>query len=83
MFPVRVAILLHEGCHWFLNTRSQQKADACGIYQYLSYGFPKIEAVYAATQIFSQYPKLVGKAQLERTRNIISTINQYTRDEKK
>ncbi|WP_062062708.1 hypothetical protein [Aquimarina longa] len=76
--PIRVAILAHEGCHWFLNTRSQKRADLCGIAYYLAYGFPKIEAVYAATKIFSMYPELVGKAQVERTKDIIAFIDNYT-----
>lgn len=76
--PVRVAILAHEGCHWFLNTRSQTTADLCGIRQYLDYGFPKIEAVYAATKIFSMHPELVGAAQVKRTKEIVEFIDEYT-----
>lgn len=76
--PVRVFILAHEGCHWFLNTRSQKTADLCGIRQYLDYGFPKIEAVYAATQIFGKHPQLVGEAQLQRTKDIVQFIDHYT-----
>lgn len=75
--PIRVVILAHEGCHWFLNTRSQKTADLCGIRQYLDYGFPKIEAVYAATKIFSRNPELVGTAQVKRTQDIIGFIEQY------
>ncbi len=73
--PVRVFILAHEGCHWFLNTRSEKTADLCGIRQYLDYGFPKIEAVYAATKIFSLHP--VGTAQLQRTKDIMAFIDDY------
>ncbi len=75
--PVRVAILAHEGCHWFLNTRNETTADLCGIRQYLDYGFPKIEAVYAATKIFSTYPQLVGRTQVNRTKEIIQFIDNY------
>ena len=73
--PVRVAILSHEGCHWFLNSRSETTADLCGIRHYLDYGFPKIEAVYAATKIFSLHPELVGKFQVKRTKDIIQFID--------
>ncbi|QKX05367.1 hypothetical protein HN014_10720 [Aquimarina sp. TRL1] len=76
--PVRVFILSHEGCHWFLNVRSEKKADLCGIRHYLDYGFPKIEAVYAATKIFGRYPDLVGAKQIQRTKDIIAFIDQYT-----
>lgn len=75
--PVRVAILSHEGCHWFLNTRSEKNADLCGIRHYLDYGFPKIEAVYAATKIFGKHPELVGERQVQRTKDIIQFIKQY------
>ncbi len=78
--PIRVAILAHEGCHWFLNTRSQTTADLCGIKQYLDYGFPKIEAVYAMTQIFGSYPELVGEAQLKRTRDVVRFIEAHTKE---
>jgi len=76
--PVRMAILLHEGCHWFLNTRSQKTADLCGLKQYLDYGFPKIEAVYAMTTIFGKYPDLIGSSQLQRTRDVIQFIENYS-----
>ncbi|WP_299243039.1 hypothetical protein [uncultured Aquimarina sp.] len=75
--PVRIAILAHEGCHWFLNTRSETNADLCGIRHYLDYGFPKIKAVYAATKIFSRHPELVGETQVKRTRDIVQFIDKY------
>ena len=76
--PVRMVILLHEGCHWFLNTRSQKTADLCGLKHYMDYGFPKIEAVYAMTSIFGKYPDLVGSPQLQRTQDVIAFIENYT-----
>lgn len=75
--PIRVAILAHEGCHWFLNTRDQTTADLCGIQQYLDYGFPTIEAVYAVTKVFGNHPELVGPSQLKRTQTIIDFIETY------
>ncbi len=75
--PVRVAILAHEGCHWFLNTRSQTTADLCGMKQYLDYGFPTIEAVYAVTKVFAKNPEQVGANHVKRTEDIIQFINQY------
>ena len=75
--PVRVAILSHEGCHFFKNTRSEREADLCGIRYYLDYGFPTIEAVYATTKVFLQHPESVGKPHLTRTRDIIAFIDHY------
>lgn len=75
--PIRVAILAHEGCHWFLNTRSQKTADLCGIKQYLDYGFPTIEAVYAVTKVFGKNPEMVGASQVQRTKDVIDFIENY------
>ena len=75
--PIRIAILAHEGCHWFLNTRSQQTADLCGIKQYLDYGFPTIEAVYAVTKVFGKHPDMVGPNQLKRTEDVVAFIEKY------
>lgn len=75
--PVRVAILAHEGCHFFRNTRSETEADLCGMQYYLDYGFPTIEAVYAATRVFMQHPENIGPFHVDRTRDIIRFIDQY------
>lgn len=75
--PVRLAILAHEGCHFFLNTRSEERADLCGMKWYLDSGFPKIEAVYAATKVFRQFPDMIGPEQLERTRTLIEFIKNH------
>lgn len=76
--PVRVAILSHEGCHWFLNTRSEKQADLCGIKYYLDYGFPTIEAIYAATKVFGEQPGTVGQQHLDRVADIMAFIDHYT-----
>ena len=75
--PVRVAILAHEGCHYFNNTRSEQVADQCGIKYYLDSGFPTIEAVYAATKVFRMHPVNLGADHIDRTRDIINLIDRY------
>ncbi|WP_010182444.1 hypothetical protein [Aquimarina agarilytica] len=75
--PVRVAILAHEGCHWFLNTRSQTEADLCGMKKYLDYGFPVIEAVYAVTKVFGKNPELVGPRHISRTQDVLEFIKKY------
>lgn len=75
--PVRVAILAHEGCHFFMNTRSEKNADLCGLQYYLDYGFPTIEAVYAATKVFKMHPESIGAPHIARTADIINFIDQY------
>jgi len=80
--PVRVAILSHEGCHFFMNTRSEKNADLCGLQYYLDYGFPSIEAVYAATQVFKMHPDTIGAPHVKRTADIIQFIDQYKKLQK-
>lgn len=75
--PVRVAILSHEGCHFFMNTRSERNADLCGLQYYLDYGFPTIEAVYAATKVFRQHPESIGQPHVQRTADIVNFIDAY------
>lgn len=75
--PVRVAILSHEGCHYFNNTRSEREADLCGIKYYLDYGFPKIEAIYAATQVFLTHPETVNEVHMKRTKDIDDFVSNY------
>ena len=75
--PVRIAILAHEGCHFFMNTRSERNADLCGLKYYLDAGFPKIEAVYAATKVFNHHRDSVGVPHVKRTRDIMNFIDRY------
>ena len=80
--PVRVAILSHEGCHFFRNTRSEKAADLCGIKYYLDYGFPTIEAVYAATKVFMQHPETVAQPHITRAKDIMDFIDNYKTERK-
>ena len=75
--PVRVAILAHEGCHYFNDTRSEKEADLCGIRYYLDFGFPTIEGIYAATQVFLRHPDTVGQTHVRRAHEIGEFIEQY------
>jgi hypothetical protein len=75
--PVRVAILSHEGCHYFNNTRSEKEADLCGIKYYLDYGFPRIEAIYAATQVFLTHPETVNEVHMKRASDIEQFVANY------
>ena len=79
--PVRVAILAHEGCHYFNNTRSEREADLCGIRYYLEYGFPSIEGIYAATKVFLKHPETVSDVHIERAKDIEQFIRQYKQNQ--
>lgn len=75
--PVRVAILAHEACHYFNNTRSEKEADLCGLQYYLDAGFPKIEAVYAITKVFRFFDLPIEQQHLQRAQDIIDFISHY------
>ncbi|PHN01125.1 hypothetical protein [Flavilitoribacter nigricans] len=75
--PVRIAILAHEGCHYFNNTRSEKEADLCGLRYYLDVGFPSIEAVYAITKVFRFFDVPLEQQHLQRAKDIIDFISHY------
>jgi len=55
--PSRIMILYHEFAHNYLNEdiNDEEAADSNGLILYKAGGFPKIEAVYAFSQIFSEH----------------------------
>lgn len=78
--PVRIAILAHEGCHFFNNTRSEKEADLCGLQYYLDAGFPRIEAVYAITKVFRFFDLPIEEEHLQRARDIIQFATNYQKN---
>ncbi len=77
--PVRVVVLFHERYHFQLPTRLETPADLHGIRLYLDLGFPRTEAVYAVTKIFSAHPESVGKIHRDRVKEIIRFIDNYSK----
>ena len=53
--PMRMAILLHEFSHFYLNTEmsNETEADLNGLIIYLGLGYPRIDAYNVFTQVFS------------------------------
>jgi len=53
--PMRMAILLHEFSHFYLNTdmANETEADLNGLIIYLGLGYPRIDAYNVFTQVFS------------------------------
>ena len=78
--PVRMFIMLHERQHFTIPTREEIPADLAALKLYLDMGFPTIEAVYAATQVFRMHPNTIGPLQTQRTRQIIGFINDYKKE---
>lgn len=77
--PVRLIVLFHERYHFQLPTRLEKPADLHGLRLYLDLGFPRTEAVYAVTKIFSSHPESVGEAHSNRVKDIVSFIDQYSK----
>jgi hypothetical protein len=52
--PMRMAILLHEFSHYYLNTNmaNETEADLNGLLIYLGLGYPRIDAYNVFTQVF-------------------------------
>lgn len=76
--PIRMFILFHERKHFSIPTRSEKRADLSGLKTYLDMGFPKIEAVYAATKVFDMHPENVGPRHEMRIVDIEDFIDDYS-----
>ncbi len=72
---MRAFILCHERSHFELNSSNEIECDLNGLRWYLALGFPKIEAIYAATKVFNnQHPSAI---QVERTEILLDYIKNY------
>lgn len=73
--PMRMAILLHEFSHFYLNEKidDEMEADLNGLLIYLGLGYPRIEAYQAFLETFKEKP-----TQLNKTR--YDLINKFIND---
>lgn len=73
--PMRMAILLHEYSHFYLNTdiSNETEADLNGLTIYLGLGYPIREAYAAFTETFIGYPTAQNKQRYD-------IINKFIRD---
>ena len=60
--PMRMAILLHEFSHYYLNTdiSNETEADLNGLLIYLSLGYPRIDAYNVFSQVFVTSPNSIN-----------------------
>lgn len=60
--PMRMAILLHEFSHYYLNTdiSNETEADLNGLLIYLGLGYPRIDAYNVFSQVFITSPNSVN-----------------------
>lgn len=73
--PMRMAILLHEFAHFYLNENmdDEMEADLNGLLIYLSLGYPRIEGYEAFLEVFMDTPSNQNKQRYD-------LINQFIRD---
>jgi hypothetical protein len=73
--PMRMAILLHEFSHYYLNSdiANETEADLNGLTIYLGLGYPIREAYAAFTETFIGYPTAQNKQRYD-------IINKFIRD---
>jgi len=73
--PMRMAILLHEFSHFYLNEKmdDEMEADLNGLLIYLGLGYPRIEAYQAFLETFKNAPSKLNK-------NRYDLINKFIND---
>lgn len=74
--PMRMAILLHEYSHFYLNRvpSDESEADINGLRLYLDLGYPKIDVYNVFLNVFKRSPSQQNKYRFEK---LDSFINNY------
>lgn len=75
--PMRMATLLHEYSHPYINTDkdNETEADINGLIIYLGLGYPRIEAAEAWCQIFINYPTDQNVSRIDVIRQFITDFD--------
>jgi hypothetical protein len=76
--PMRMAILLHEFSHFYLNQdmANETEADLNGLLVYLGLGYPRIDAYNVFTQVFATSPSGLNKERFEVIDNFIQNFDK-------
>lgn len=71
--PMRMAILLHEFSHFYLNYKpeNEMEADKNALIVYLSMGYPRIEAIQAFSEVFIGTPTDQNRQRWDEIRKFI------------
>lgn len=82
--PGRMAILLHEYSHFYLNKnkRSELEADKNALLVYLGLGYPRIEAYQVFLEVFKGAPESVGPLSELRYAQLKSFIANFDKNNK-
>jgi hypothetical protein len=76
--PMRMAILLHEYSHYYVNDdiNDETEADLNGLLIYLGLGYPRFEAHEAFLKTFIDTPSALNKERYERIQNFIDNFEK-------
>lgn len=76
--PMRMAILLHEFSHYYINEKMEDEieADLNGLLIYLGLGYPRIEAYQSFTKTFIGYPSELNKKRYDVINNFIENFEK-------
>jgi hypothetical protein len=76
--PMRMAILLHEFSHFYLNDKMEDEieADLNGLLLYLGMGFPRIEAFQSFLTVFKETPTEQNKGRFDVLNQFISNFEK-------
>lgn len=71
--PMRMAILLHEYSHYYLNKNpsNEVEADLNGLTCYLKMGYPKIDIYNVFLNVFKKAPSMVNKDRFEKLNSFV------------
>lgn len=77
--PNRMAILLHEFSHVYLNDNvdDETEADLNGLLIYLGLGYPRIEAFEVFAKTFMSAPSEQNKIRFDKIKNFIDNFENY------
>lgn len=72
--PMRMAILLHEFSHFYLNYQqdNEMEADKNALIVYLSLGYPRIEAIQAFSEVFIGTPSDLNRNRWDEIKKFIN-----------
>ena len=75
--PMRMAVMLHEFAHYWLNRDidSEIEADLNGLALYLSLGYPRISAFNSFTRVFMNAPTRQNKERMEIIKTFIANFD--------
>ncbi len=77
--PMRMAILLHEYCHFYVNEsmHDETEADLNGLLIYLGLGYPRIEAYEAFLKTFINVPSSQNKERYDKINKFINDFEKH------